>query len=59
VIHWLSVKSISIILSITAVGDEAKIYFLWILLIPLVKGNAINKFVRLHISAHLTQQVPA
>lgn len=47
-------KHVSKILSITAVGDEAKICFLWILLILLVKGNSINKFVRLYISVHLT-----
>lgn len=45
---------VSKILSITAVGDEAKICFLWILLILLVKGNSINKFVRLYITVHLT-----
>lgn len=52
-------KKVSIILSITAVGDEAKIYFLWILLILLVKEYSINKFVRLHIPVHLTHQMPA
>jgi hypothetical protein len=52
-------KNTSTVPSISSVGDEVKIYFLGILLILFVRGNGINKYVRVYISAHLTHQVPA